>query len=86
MRAVVEFTRNRGVKLRPGSEHPRGVLTGDLSSYTLGDKQLGAVALKPSPHGGDDLAVIYRPRIVGVGTDVFRISGLPRFAVDKFSV
>jgi hypothetical protein len=78
MWAAVEFTHNRGVKLRPGTEHPRGVLAGELTSYTLGDKRLEAIALKPGPHGGDDLAVIYRPRFVGVGTDVFRISGLER--------
>jgi hypothetical protein len=78
MWAAVEFTHNRGVKLRPGTEHPRGVLAGELSSYTLGERRLEAIALKPSPHGGDDLAVIYRPRFVGVGTDLFRISGLER--------
>jgi hypothetical protein len=78
MWAAVEFTYNRGVKLRPRTEHPRGVLAGELSSYTLGDKRLEAIALKPSPHGGDDLAVVYRPRFVGMGTDVFRISGLER--------
>jgi hypothetical protein len=78
MWAVVKFTHNRGVKLRPGTEHPRGVLAGELSSYTLGQRRLEAVALKPGPHGGKDLAVIYRPRFVGIGTEVFRIGGLER--------
>jgi hypothetical protein len=78
MWAAVKFTHNQGVKLAPGTEHPRGVLAGELSSYAVGQRRLEAVALQPGPRGGTDLAVIYRPRFVGIGPEVFRISGLER--------
>jgi hypothetical protein len=78
MWARVEFTHHRGVKVRLGQAHPRGVLQGELKSYTVGPHHLNALALSPGPTGGAELAVIYRPRFVAVGNDVFRISGLER--------
>lgn len=74
----LQLTHHRGVRVRPGQPHPRGVLEGELTSYMLGQARLDVVALKPGPHGGLDLAVIYRPRFVGIGNEVFRISGLER--------
>jgi hypothetical protein len=74
----VEFTHHRGVKVRPGHAHPCGVLHGELASFTVGPRHLSALALNPGPHGGPELAVIYRPRFVAVGNDVFRVSGLER--------
>jgi hypothetical protein len=78
MWATVEFTHSNGVKLRAGHQHPRGLLHGELTSYALGPYRLEALSLKPGLHGGLDLAVIYRPKFVAVGTDVFRVSGLER--------
>jgi hypothetical protein len=78
MWACVELTHHRGVKVRTGQRHPRGVLQGELKSYTVGPHHLSALALSAGPHGGTELAVIYRPRFVAVGYEVFRISGLER--------
>lgn len=61
-----------------GKVHPRGCLEGELVSYTLRQHDLGAVSLKQSLNAPTDLAVLYRPRFVGIGTDVVRIAGLER--------
>ena len=66
------------MKIAPGHPRPLGVVQGELSTYALGQAHLTAVALKAGPHVTSDLAVIYRPRFVGIGTDVFRIAGLER--------
>lgn len=76
MWARVTFTHRRGVKLGQGQQHPRGLLEGELVSYVVGQRRLEAVALKASFHTGPDLAVLYRPRLVGIGLDNCRIAGL----------
>lgn len=78
MWVVVEFTHRAGVKLARGQQHPRGRLEGEIVSYTVGQANVSAVALKCGLHVAPDLAVMYRPRLVGIGPDVFRISGLER--------
>lgn len=78
MWAVVEFTHYRGVKLRVGQPHPRGTLEGELVSYGLRAVDTSVIALKAGPNVASDLAQMYRPRFVGVGTEVFRVAGLER--------
>jgi hypothetical protein len=74
----VELTHRQGVKLGRGQLHPRGRLEGELSTYTLGQSRVDAISLKLSPHTGLDVAVMYRPRLVGICADTFRIAGLER--------
>jgi hypothetical protein len=78
MWARIQLTHHRGVKIGAGQAHPRGVLQGELASYAVGPRHLTALALNPGPQGGPELAVIYRPRFVAVGSEVFRLSGLER--------
>jgi hypothetical protein len=78
MWVAVEFTHLRGVKLRAGQAHPRGTLQGELVSYVLQAGCTSAVSLKTSLNVTADLAVMYRPRFVGVGGEVFRLAGLER--------
>jgi hypothetical protein len=79
MWVTVEFTHRQGVKLPRGQQHPRGRLAGEIVTYTLGQSLVDAISLKLSPHTGPDLAVMYRPRLVGVGREVMRIAGLERY-------
>lgn len=77
MWAAVEFTHLRGVKLKSGRVHPRGVLRGEITSYALGTKNTHAVSIRPG-HVGADLANLYCIRLVAIGKDVFRLAGLER--------
>lgn len=78
MWAAVDFTHHRGVKLRPGQAHPRGTLEGELVSYGLRASDTCVIALKAGQNVTGDLALMYRPRFVGVGGEVFRVAGLER--------
>lgn len=44
----------------------------------LRQDSLSAVSLKTSPNAPTDLVVLYRPRLISIGTDVVRIAGLER--------
>jgi hypothetical protein len=77
MWAAVEFTHHRGVKLKNGQVHPRGVLRGEITSYAIGSKNTHAVGIRPG-HVGADLANLYCIRLVAIGKDAFRLAGLER--------
>lgn len=78
MWVAVEFTHHRGVKLRAGHLHPRGILEGELVSYGLRASDTSVIALKAGQNAIGHLAIMVRPRFVGVGTEVFRVAGLER--------
>jgi hypothetical protein len=77
MWAAVEFTDCKGVKLRPGEAHPRGSLEGEIQTYALGARRASVISVRLDVRG-PDLAVLYGPRLAGIGPDVIRVLGFER--------
>lgn len=78
MRAVIEFTHLKGEKLTQGVSHPRGALQGELLSWGIRDSRTHIVSLKKLGSRDEDLARLYAARLVGIGPEVIRLSGLER--------
>jgi hypothetical protein len=74
MRAVVEFTHAQGERL----PRPSGATDGELLSWGIRDSRSHIVSLKKLGSRDEELARLYAARLVAIGPQVIRLSGLER--------
>lgn len=73
----VALTHRAGTRLKAGETHPRGQLEGEIRSYAVGRRRSHVLSLRFDVQGSD-LAQLYAVQLVGIGPNVFRVSGLER--------
>lgn len=77
MWAAVSFTHVKGVRLLPGQPHPRGSIEGEVQTFGLGRRATTVLGVR-TDFRGPDVALLYACKVVGIGPDVVRLSGLER--------
>jgi hypothetical protein len=76
MFAAVQFLYLRGVRLKPGQHHPQGIIKAHVQTYSL--KGTLIASLKQEPSLAQELALLYRVELSGIGSDRFRLIGLEK--------